>query len=64
VPAAPSDRAFQTVRGWALLVIGCGLIVHGVLPGTAGNFAEVGFGFSLLGVEPLVQARGEIGKAE
>jgi hypothetical protein len=56
----PSDRTFKAVRSWALLAIGCGLIIHGVWPGTAGNFAEVGFGFSLLGVEPLARAREEV----
>jgi hypothetical protein len=40
-----------------LLVVGCGLIVHGAL---TKQFAEVGFGFSLLGIEPLAQARREV----
>jgi len=55
--AAPSEQLVATVRGWLLLALGAALIVHGSLTET---FAEIGFGFSLLGVEPLARAHQEV----
>jgi hypothetical protein len=55
--APPKARTLSAVRGWLLLVLGAGLIAHGAIEA---NAAEIGFGFTLLGVEPMTRARSEI----
>jgi hypothetical protein len=57
--AEPGESTVATVRGWLLLGLGVLLILHGV---AIGEFVEVAYGFTLLGIEPLARAHAEVVK--